>query len=123
MKQKLNSSEQNFFAVGMHLISLPQILGRTTRISNCLRLFIRSLLHDVIYSENGDACSSVFCHFPMKRVRFASDFKKTRNIELAALTDKINTSWGSGILRKTGSYNRVGFSLQIHLLKAVFDQF
>ena len=123
MKQKLNSSEQNFFAVGMHLISLPQILGRTTRISNCLRLFIRSLLHDVIYSENGDACSSVFCHFPMKRVRFASDFKKTRNIELAALTDKINTSWGSGILRKTGSYNWVGFSLQIHLLKAVFDQF
>ena len=76
MKQKLNSSEQNFYAVGMHLISLPQILGRTTRISNCLRLFIRSLLHDVIYSENGDACSSVFCHFPMKRVRFASDLRR-----------------------------------------------
>ena len=120
MKQKLNSSEQNFFAVGMHLISLPQILGRTTRISNCLRLFIRSLLHDVIYSENGDACSSVFCHFPMKRVRFASDFKKTRNIELAALTDKINTSWGSGILRKTGSYHWGGVFLANPLVENCF---
>ena len=72
----------SFYAVGMNSISfsssLPQILGTTTRISNCLR--------EMWFTVKIQGFSSVFCHFPMKRVRFASDFSDL-------LRDKANNNY------------------------------